>query len=514
LIEGIGTYDRTFGDLDMTALLGYSYQETINEGFAQAGGDFVTDATGFDNLSFAQDFDNGLGTVGGFKSSTKLLAYFGRVNFVYQGTYFASATYRREGSSQFGENNKWGDFYAASLGAELANIFAIPQFSSLKARVSYGVTGGLPATPYLAQDILAPSGSVLVNGTFVQAFQPVQNPNPNLSFEVKREWNVGLDMIGLDGRLQATFDWYTRDTEDLLIPVNVPVPPNLVSQTTLNAGAFDNTGFEGTITWKDKYVGDDLEWESSLNFATFSTELTEFSVPFDDRSNVGSPGLNEEPVIRVEIGEEIGNIYGPVFTGVGENGAWQFADLNGNGVIENAPGGDDRTVLGNGLPDFNFGWANTFRYQGFELNFFFRGTFGHDMVNINRVFYEPPIQISTWNLLSTSQNLLNLVESPQYSSYQVEDADFLRLDNATIAKEWKNDDATFKKVRVYFTGQNLWTLTNYSGVDPEVRFADTGSVDNGGRSNTQNPDILSPGIDRRNTWFSTTTFTLGVNLTL
>lgn len=244
LIEATANYERNFGDLDVTFLGGYSYQEITSQGVLLAGGDFVTDATGFNNLSFAQDFDNGLGAVGGFNNTQKLLAGFGRVNAVYNNTYFASATYRREGSSLFGVNNRWGNFYALSGGVEIANLVSLPEINNLKFRVSYGVTGGLPGQANLAQDILAPSGSVLVNGTFVQSFTPVQNPNPNLTFEEKAELDIGVDIAAFDGKLQATFDWYTRDTRDLLISTAVPVPPNLVNTTVLNAGSFDNTGFE------------------------------------------------------------------------------------------------------------------------------------------------------------------------------------------------------------------------------------------------------------------------------
>ncbi len=509
LIESTVNYDKTFGDFDVALLGGYSYQAFDNQGFALAGGDFTTDAVRGNNPSFANDFANGLGAVGGFRERSLLIAGFGRLNVTYQGTYFLSASLRREGSTVFGEDNKWGNFPGISAGVELTNIVDIPNVNTLKLRGSYGITGGVPQGTNLTALTLAPSGSVLVNGTFVPAFGPVQNANPDLQFEEKKEFDVGLDFALFDSKLQGTFDYYTRVTEDLLIPAAVPVPPNLANTTLLNAGEFENDGFEITLSYRHQ-ITDELEWETSGNWSTFNTELTKFTENEQFRSNAGAPGQNAININRVAVGEELGQIFAPVVTGIDEAGDWVYADLDGDGVIEQ--NGDDRTTVGNGLPSGTWGWNNTFRYKGFELNFFWRGTYGHQLANMTRNFYQAASNnINQFNVLSSYDELSDLTAGPAWGSIFVEDADFIALDNATFSYKLPlGDNQPFQEVRFFVSGNNLVLFTNYSGVDPEVRFADTGSVDNGGRAGS--PDPLSPGIDRRNTWFRSRTYTIGANI--
>ncbi len=507
LFEGTGTYDRDFGNLAFTGLAGYSYQEFIDEGFFAQGGNFLTDAFGYNNLSASLDFPNGLGGVDSYKASYKIIGLFGRINLNYDGTYFLSASLRREGSTRFGVGNQWGNFPAVSAGVTLSNLFDVASIDNLKLRASYGVTGNTPGSSYLSLVRLAPQGNFYYNGNYIPSYGPASNANPNLRWEKKAEFDVGVDFSMFGDRFTGTIDYYSRVTTDLIYPLTVPVPPNLVGTTELNVGQLNSSGLEVILNYA-VISNDNLTWTTGLNGTYFlENKLVSLSDPeagldFGGRrliSNLGSPGQNNTPLIEAKEGEEIGRIWGKVYDGLSEDGKWVFRDLNGDGTIDDA----DETVIGQGLPDFQIGWTNTFNYGNWDLNFFIRGMIGHDLVNTFRAFYEAKGVATSYNVVNTKYFNPNLDDSPLFNSIHVEDADYIKLDNATLGYNLPLADGTLlSRVRFYLSAQNLFTITDYTGVDPEVR---TGDSEN-------NDDPLAPGIDRRDTWFLTRTYTFGVNL--
>ena len=500
LAEMTASYDTDFGDLDFSALIGYSYQQFDNEGFRAEGGDFLTDAFAFNNLAAAADFNNGLGTIWSYANRNKLIAGFGRVEFGYQETYYLSAVLRREGSTRFGEDNKWGNFPGFSAAVTLSNLFDVPGIDFLKLRGGYGVTGGQPAQSYLSLFTLAPGGNFFFNGAFTPAYGPDQNPNPDLAWEQKQDVSIGVDFNLLNYRLNGSIDYYTSTTVDAILPLNVPVPPNQAPITVTNIGEISQSGIEISLGYQ-VFDNADFSWETNVAFNTyidntldvFNGEGTIF------RNNLGSPGQNGTPLLLVEEGAPIGQLYGLVFEGIAADGTWIHADTDGDGN----PGEDeDRQVIGQGLPDWQLGWNNTFKFGNFDLNFFFRGVFGHDLINTFRAFYEAPSSMTTYNAPATVTDVRNLTDAPKFSSFHVEDGDFIKLDNATLGYTFDTEPIEWlKRLRVYVAGQNLFTITDYTGVDPEVRLNDFG-------------DNLSPGIDRRNTYFRQAGVTFGVNLGL
>ena len=224
-------------------------------------------------------------------------------------------------------------------------------------------------------------------------------------------------------------------------------------------------------------------------------------------------------MVRVAVGEEIGQIWGPVFDGVDENGSPTFKDLNGDGTINADPGSalaedGDFEQLGSGLPKLELGWSNQLTYKRFDFNVFFRAAFGHSLVNTFRAFYEPidPGAINSYNRIVTDKAVDGLTGA-QYSSLYVEKADFFRLDNATIGYNLNTGNSqAFKSARLYFSVQNAFTITGYSGLDPDPVLLDVGPTDNGGYVDPANRSVLAPGIDRRNNYFTARTFTLGINV--
>lgn len=520
LFETTINYNQDIGGSNLSLLGGYSYQDFFNEGFGMLGGNFLTDDYSYNNMSASLDFQNGLGDVYSYANSNKLIAFFGRANLNIAENYFVSVSARYEGSSRFGANNKWGLFPAASAGVTLSNLMDIPAVNSLKLRASYGVTGNQPIDSYLSIQRVGPTGSFYYNGGYVNSYGYTSNANPNLKWETKAEVDIGLDFAMLDNKLTGTFDWYTRTTSDMILPVNVPQPPNLFGQTWVNIGEMKNSGIELTLNYAAVNNGD-FSWTVGGNIGTYKTTMVsltsgEFSFGSGGvlyRAGMGAPGQNAFNLVRVKEGETLGQLWGPIQTGVQSNGTPEFQDINGDGGSY-CDCDDDKAVIGNGLPKATVGFNNTFSYKGLDLNIFLRGVFGHDLLNSYRGFYE--------NLESTTVGNYNVVNTKYYdpsitkaivNSSHVEKATFVRLDNATLGYNFPlKQGGSISRFRVYVSGQNLFTITGYTGVDPEPRFVDRIDGDGGGRP-ANIDDGLAQGIERRSTYFTAKTYTLGLNLT-
>ncbi len=485
------------------------------------GGNFLTDAFGANNLGAAQDFANGLGGVSSYKDNNKLIAFFGRANLNIDDTYYVSASVRREGSSKFGRDERWGVFPGVSAGIVLTKLADIPAFDNLKIRAGYGVTGNPPRDSYLSQQRFGPTGNFFFNGNFVSSFGPISNPNPALKWEKKKDFNIGADYSLMDYKINGSVEYFNSTTSDLLLNFPVPVPPNLFGTTFLNIGEIESTGLEFAIDVA-AVSNSDFTWNTALTWTSYlSNKLVSFSdteLGFDfggsrDVSNLGAPGQNDTPLIRIEEGADIGQLWGLQYEGVSGDGSWQFADNDGNGTPGEA---SDRAVIGNGLPKGQLGWNNTFTFGNFDANVFLRGVFGHDLVNTFRAFYEAPNQIGSYNILASSDP--NLTDSPKFSDFHVESGNFIKLDNITLGYTLDIPDGNaFRNARIYVTGNNLFTITDYTGVDPEARLSDVDENDRVGIfQDGDQGDIdfgpLSPGIDRRNTYFRTRSFSVGVNL--
>ncbi len=510
LFEATLNYDKTFGDANLAFLGGYSYQDFFNEGFGLSGGNFLTDAFTYNNLGTALDFANGLGSVFSYANSNKLVAFFGRANVNVAGNYFLSASARYEGSSRFGANNKWGLFPAVSAGVTLSNLVDIPTVNSLKLRASYGVTGNQPGTSYASLQRFGQQGSFFYNGAYGPSYGPVSNANPDLKWETKAELDFGFDFAMLDSKLTGTFDWYQRNTKDLILPVVVPVPPNLFGSTLINIGELKNSGFELALNYLAVKTND-FSWTVGGNMGTYKTDvvsLTSGALSFGEggvlyRTGMGSPGQNDTRLIRVKQGTELGTIWGSVYEGVNANGTYKLKDVNGDGTVDNTDG--DKEVIGNGLPTATYGITNSFTFKQFDLSFLLRGAIGHDLLNSYRGFYEntESTTVGNYNVVNT-KFYDPAVTKAQVNSYHVEKASFMRLDNLSLGYNVKvKQGSSLRNLRMYVAGQNLFTFTNYTGVDPEVRYTDSEEDPASG---------LSPGIERRTTYFTTRTITFGLNI--
>lgn len=513
LFESYATYDTDLNNVKLSVTGGYSFQEDLYQDLYVEAGDFPSDQTGFNILESSGNLIDGSATGLNISSSQspeeRIIAMFGRLNLTFDDGIFFNASVRREGSTKLGADNQWGVFPAFGAGVDVNKYLDLGAFDALKFRVGYGVTGSLPSQSGLAQDLYTYSTAGGGTVSFARA------GNPDLKWEEKAETNLGFDFTA--SKFSGSIDIYSRDINDFLLEREVETSVFGTNRRWENAGKLNTKGLEVALNYAGITSGD-FTWSPGVVFSTYKTTLEEFEIDEDTRSELGAPGQNGTNMIRVAVGEEIGQIWGPVFTGVDDTGAPIFADLNGDGNIVAdqgsalAPDGDFQN-LGSGIPDFEIGWSNSFTFKNWEVNAFFRGAFGHSLVNTFRAFYEPidPGAINSYNRVKTDLQEPDL-QVAQFSSLYVEKADFLRLDNITVGYNFDtSNSSTFSNIRVYGNVQNAFTITGYQGIDPDPSLNDFGAVANGDVLPTTG-DVLSPGIDRRNNYFTARTITFGINL--
>jgi TonB-dependent starch-binding outer membrane protein SusC len=518
LVEGFATYSKSFDKLNMDLTGGYSYQQEQFDGLFVELGNFPSDQLGYNALQNSGDRISGnpnLTNISSNKSpKNKIIAFFGRLNLNYDDAIFLNASVRREGSSKLGVNNQIGVFPAAGLAVNLNKYLQLPKVDILKLRVGWGITGSLPNEYGISQEQYGYSFSGGGAVTIARA------ANPDLKWEQKQEINLGVD-VGLSGRLVASLDVYTRDIKDfILLNDKLDVTKFPTNSRFENLGSLKTSGIELKVDYTNIQVGQ-VKWTPGIVVSSYKTTLESYlpGVLAQARAPLGAPGQSGVNQVRIAVGEEIGQIWGPVFEGANADGTVKFADVNGDGTVSVTdqtfldPKADYKK-LGSGIPSMELGFTNKLTYKNWDFNAFFRAAFGHSLSNNFRAFYEPIDKgaINSYNRITTPKAVAGLTES-KFSSLYVEKADFLKLDNLSIGYNFKlSPTSTVKNIRFYAAGQNVFVLTSYSGIDPEPVLADQGAADNG--NFLPGPDPLSPGIDRRNAYFTSRTFTFGLSIGL
>ncbi len=513
LYEYYATYLADVGNSSLTLTGGYSYQEdTFRDNFFSLG-DFPNNEYDFSGIVEAsQDLQEAgfIGANSNVSPDSKIIAFFGRANLVVDNAIFLSAALRREGSTRLGTNNKWGLFPSLSAGVDLANYLGMSNVDLFKVRLGYGVTGSLPPLPGLSQPqrqiVNAPDGAVSTELT--------RAANDSLKWESKAEINFGIDYAA--GRFSASLDLYNRDISDFILNRAVDAAIFGFNRRWENAGKLNTKGIELALNY-DVVNNSNFTYNTGVVLSTYKTILEEYVVPAETRGNLGAPGQNGTNMILVEEGEEIGRIWGPVFESVDAEGSPVFRDVNGDGMLVTAQDKAldpevDFEVLGNGTPDLEFGWTNQLSFGKWSVNAFIRGAFGHSLVNTFRAFYEPRVSTqSSYNYIDTPKGEEGLTTA-RFSSLYVEKADFVKIDNLTISRGIDFGAGGIDGAVVSLTLQNPLVITGYTGTDPEPSLVDSGAADNGGRGFVNTQDVLSPGIERRNSYFASRSVTLGLNL--
>lgn len=499
-------YNQSFGKHNVTGLLGYNYEDNTNEGFWVNNRRFSTDGFGYDNIGNGGGLELGEARMGSYKNSDKLIAFFTRLTYNFDDRYLLLASLRREGSSRFGANTKWGYFPGISAGWRINRESFLKDADwiyDLKLRAGFGVTGTNAGDRYESLSGLSYGGYFFHNGSWTRELIPSRNPNPDLRWEKKEELNFGLDYGLLDGRISGTIDYYSRKTKDALYNYDVPTPPYYYGSILANVAQIENSGLEVLLNVIPVKT-DTFEWTANLTYSTNSNKIVSLSNDeFQLTNDFFDEGYASEPIQvsthRVQVGQPIGNFFGWKSVDITDDGIWLIETPDGEIKPATETTTDDRQVLGNGLPKSYFSWNNSVKYKNWDLNVNMRGAFGYQILNFSRMYYENP---------TVDYNTLNSAYDPVYGkavlndvqrlvSYYVEDGDFLKIDNVTIGYTLPESSLKFvENCRIYASGINLATITGYKGVDPEV-----------------NRDGLSPGNDDRDKYPSTTTFTLGINLT-
>ncbi|MFH6956494.1 SusC/RagA family TonB-linked outer membrane protein [Flavobacterium aquidurense] len=494
--ESVFNYTQTFEDHNLQVIGGYSFQNILFSSSYMSNKNFDTDNFLYNNIGAGLGLSDGNGSMGSYKGSSKLISFFGRVAYDYNKKYLLSASLRREGSSKFGDNNKWGLFPALSVGWRINEeqfLKEVKWVNNLKLRVGYGVTGNQDFDPYQSLILLQRVGSLFYNQQWINSYGPGQNPNPDLRWEKKKEYNIGVDFSILNQRLSGSIEYYQRKTEDLLWKFQVPVPPYLFNELFTNIGTISNKGIEVTINALI-INNSDFQWSTTFTASHNKNLLDkisndEFTQKSYERGFLG--GTVGVMTQRIEEGEELGTFYGPVWLGVNEEGYDVFKNQNPLGVVDKS----DWEKIGNANPDAILGWSNSMNYKNWNLSFAMRAGLGGDVLNSYRLYDESWQTLGLKNVAHTQYENPEFIGNITYSSKYIEDASFLKLDNVTIGHNFKIKSEYISSLNIFASAQNLFTITNYKGIDPEVNL--------GG---------IEPGIDGLSYYPRTTSISLGLNV--
>lgn len=494
LMEWNATYSGEFNKHKINALIGYSWEEENYEDFYVTAKGFTTDLVGANDLASAQNLNVGDATSQKYES--RLISLYARANYSYDEKYMLTATIRRDGSSKFGANHKWGTFPSVSAGWNISReafMQDIKWLNDLKLSVGYGITGNQAGLdPYTTLELYGANGVYYDNGSWLPAYQISQNANPNLKWEETAMLNIGLDFSVLDHRLGGRIEWYNKNTSDMLYTYPAPTPPYLYNEIMANVGDMRNQGVEITLN-AEPIRTKDFSWNLSINLAHNDNEITSLSNDLFqmDRIQLGDlfiRGMTSSGTHVLEEGHPVGQFYALICNGIDENGHYIFVDKNGDGEISDPA---DYDYIGCAQPKLTYGITNSFRYKNIDLSFFLRGTLGNDVLNAPRMAFAQSGFLPGANALDDPLTY-TLKDAPRTSNFYLEKGSFMRLDNLTLGYTFNK---ALNGIRVYFTGQNLFCITKYKGLDPEVPM-----------------DGLTPGIESREFYPKARTFSIGLNL--
>lgn len=505
-LEIFGNYNKTFAEAHKVgAMLGYSWQENnYNDGFQVTNKQFTSDVLKYYNLGIGNS--NEKPDYGDkYLSTLRMISFFGRVNYSYNSKYMFQATVRRDGSSAFGKNNRWGTFPSASVAWRLSEenfIKNLNVFDDLKFRVGYGVSGNsLGFDPLIARVLYGRAG-VFVNssGESVSAIGATRNANPDLKWERTSMFNIGIDFGFFNNRLTGTIEYYDKRTTDLIADYDVSTTKYLVNWMTANVGEISNKGIELTLNVVPVQTRD-FTWDTSLNVShnknrVESISNSEFSVDYFDEANLSAPGQSASRQQRIMAGQPLGTFYTWKWAGYNEQGISVYHTSDGGTTT--TPEDKDRFKTGSAQPKMNFGWNNNLSYKNWSLTMFFTGVVGNDILNATRAGLNRVSGITERNMLKEMVNTQRPTDTNSHflSDRYIEKGDYFRLSNLSLAYNFGNISNYIQNLRLYASCNNVFVITGYKGIDPEVNL--------GG---------LTPGIDNKNFYPKTRTFMFGANIT-
>jgi len=508
-IDGLLTFHQNFNGMhDLKLIGGTTYTSVVGQSNGMEAIGFTTDEFSFNNIGAGSTIDY----VYSSRDKQTTLSYFARGEYVYNNKYIVNGSIRADGASNFGPNNKWGYFPSGSvawqLGDESFMDFSKPLFSNIKLRASYGVTGNDGIGNYLSQVKFAMTNVFLGGTDIVKGMYPSNPGNKDLKWESTGQLDLGVDFTMLNSRLECNFDYYVKTTSDLLNSISVSATTGGFSSMTGNNGKIENRGFEFFIK-SNNISNRNFQWTTTLNASRNKNKVLELNKGEARYATISPQGwYNSEEYTILKEGYALSSIYGYVFDGIIQTGETyspqpksvagdpKFKDLDGDGSITEA----DRKTIGDGNPDIILGLNNTFRIHDFDLSFFLNSSIGNELLNLNRVVLEDNGRLTDCMDRWTQYNPSNTVPRNgwkknagiKYGSYInsrfVEDASYVRLENLELGYNLPLQKSKMykyvKNLRVFVGAQNLFTITNYTGFDPEVST-------NGGSAVAQGLDFSS-----------------------
>ncbi len=507
LNENYLTYNKTFGAVhDISVMGGYSYQSSSSENWSGTGQSFITDAVSYWNLDGSSVWQSPTSSL----TEWQISSYYARVNYSLLDRYLFTANIRRDGSSNFSRNHKWATFPSGAFAWKMSNEPFMQNstvISQWKWRVSYGLTGNQAISPY---QTLARFSNVftIIDGVPVNAVRPTTVANDDLTWETTAQFDVGADISLFKNRINLTLDYYRMVTRDLLFSVQLPQYSGYATQLQ-NIGSVENKGFELTINTRN--LTGDLKWNTDVNFSINRNKV--LKLPGGTELQYGAfpghmVGLGSTHVLRE--GYPVGSFFGWIYDGVYQEGdtylpgggferaagGEKFRDINGKdaqGNLTGQPDGtlnsDDRTIIGNPNPDFIWGLNNELSYKGFDLNIFFQGSQGNDVLSytlmelnllsaINNATTEA---LNRWTPTNTNTDVPKAFvgRTRRVSTRWIYDGSYVRLKNLALGYNFPvavTKKLGMTKLRLYASAQNILTLTSYPGYDPEVNYASDGAT--------------------------------------
>jgi TonB-linked SusC/RagA family outer membrane protein len=485
------TYNRTLANnSSFTAMAGITYQKFINNNFAGTGKGFPVDETETYNMGMA---NAALYTMSSSKNNNKLLSYIGRANYNLFDKFLFTATLRVDGSSRFGTNKKYGYFPSGAFAWKMHEhdfIKDLNVFSSLKFRASLGRTGNQDIGNFLSITTFGQGASVILGGQQYVTLAPTRLANPDLKWETTEQINVGFDMGFLENRIVTSVDYFQKNTFDMLFDLPVPASTGYTSIMS-NIGNIKNDGFELTVDSRN--LQGKLKWNTSLNLSTLKNRVT-------DTGNISQiihtdAGQSTTQIAIIKVGETLNSFYGYQTDGIWQTqeeitasgtkdpvkpGDVKYVDQNGDKVVNT----NDRVILGKSIPSLTMGLTNVFEYKSFQLNFFIDAATGVDMLNNSKVETYYPVShrrnrmaepyLNRWTKENQSTEYPSFVNpagqgNKAVSDLTVEDASYIRLQSAQFSYNIPlRNRKIFDRINVYVSGQNLYTLTKYTGQDPST----------------------------------------------